>query len=118
MPSSGDESDAVGVGAENYAIVYSKRRHLKRYKLSKTVVTDGSLFDSEFLFMSCREFSKEECWLTRFNLMNDNSHDDSNPMQVDQLHVADGANLVCYFEKLARDEVSTCYSRTTRVILN
>ena len=31
-------------------------------------------------------------------------------MQVDQLHVEDGPNLVRYFEKLVRDEVSACNS--------
>ena len=35
-----------------------------------------------------------------------NSHD-TNLMQPDQLHVEDGPNLVRYFEKLVRDEVSS-----------
>ena len=36
--------------------------------------------------------------------------DDSNLIQFDQLHVEDGPNLVRYFEKLVRDEVSSCCS--------
>ena len=39
-----------------------------------------------------------------------NSHDDANLMQIDQLHVEDGLKLVRYFEKLVRDEVSSCNS--------
>ena len=38
-----------------------------------------------------------------------NSHD-PNLMQLDQLHIEDGPNLVRYFEKLVRDEVSSCSS--------
>ena len=105
-----DESDAVGVGVGDYEIVYSKQRHLKRYKLLMSDVTVSSLFDSEDIFMSCPDPSEEECSLSRFNLVHDSSHDDSNLMQVDQLHVEDGANLVRYFEKLVRDEVSACNS--------
>jgi len=43
------------------------------------------------------------------NLVHD-SHVDNNLMQVDHLHVEDGPNLVRYFEKLVRDEVSSCSS--------
>ena len=43
------------------------------------------------------------------NLVHD-SHVDNNLMQFDQLHVEDGPNLVRYFEKLVRDEVSSCNS--------
>jgi len=39
-----------------------------------------------------------------------NSHDDSNLMQIDQVHVDDSSELVRYFEKLVRDEVSACNS--------
>ena len=39
-----------------------------------------------------------------------NSHDDSNLVQIDQLHIEDGPKLVRYFEKLVRDEVSSCNS--------
>ena len=60
--------------------------------------------------MSCPDLSEEECSLSRLNLMHDNSHEDSNLMQVDQMHVEDGPNLVNYFEKLVRDEVSACNS--------
>ena len=43
--------------------------------------------------------------------MHDSSHDDSNLMQVDQVHVEDRPNLVRYFdEKLVRDEDSACNS--------
>ena len=38
-----------------------------------------------------------------------NSHD-SNLMQLDQLHFGDGHNFVRYFDKLVRDEVSSCNS--------
>ena len=38
-----------------------------------------------------------------------NSHD-PNLMQPDQLHIEDEPNLVRYFEKLVRDEVSSCSS--------
>ena len=39
-----------------------------------------------------------------------NSHVDNNLMQIDQLHVEDGLNLVRHFEKLVRDEVFTSKS--------
>jgi len=35
---------------------------------------------------------------------------DHNPMQIDQLHVENGSELVRYFEKLVRDEISTSNS--------
>ena len=52
-------------------MVYSKQRHLKRYKFLKTVVTDSNLDDSEDFLEKSAEFSDEECALIRFNLLND-----------------------------------------------